>query len=140
MRLIVGMQPVREAIAAHGERLERVIVANGAGPKVEAVARFAADRGAKVERVDKRELDKIARGAYHQSVVAFAPELSFASLEAVATTDKPEGDRRSPPRPGQVERPAPSVLGAMSRHTAALTAGAIVLGALAGRLLDRDRA
>ncbi len=87
MRLIVGMQPVREAIAAHGERLERVVVATGGGPKVDAVARFAEDRGAKVERVDKRELDKIARGAFHQNVVAFAPELAFASLDDVAEAE-----------------------------------------------------
>jgi len=69
--------------------------------------------------------------------------------EAVATTDKPEGDRASTgtrerkPRPAQVYRPAPSsgVLGVVSRNAAAFTAGAIVLGALAGRLLDRtDRA
>lgn len=89
MRLIVGMQPVREAIAAHGERLSKVVVAKDAGPKVEAVARFAEDRGAKVERIDKRDLDKLARGGFHQNVVAFAPELSFVPLEDVAKAENP---------------------------------------------------
>jgi 23S rRNA (guanosine2251-2'-O)-methyltransferase len=87
MRLIVGIQPVREAIAAHGERLERVLVAEGGGPKIDAVARFAEDRGAKVERVSKKELDRLSKGAYHQSAIAFAPELAFASLEQVSEFD-----------------------------------------------------
>ena len=47
------LQPVREAIRAHGARLDRVIVEasrEGASPQLDAVARFAADHGAKVER------------------------------------------------------------------------------------------
>ena len=67
--------------------------------------------------------------------------------EGVATTDKPGGG--APPaatgqrarRPMHGERPAAvhGVAGLMSRHTAALTAGAIVLGALAGSLLRPRR-
>jgi uncharacterized BrkB/YihY/UPF0761 family membrane protein len=63
--------------------------------------------------------------------------------EGLATTDAPHGERRPAgarergPHPG----PAGAVTGLVSRHTAALTAGAIVLGAVAGRVLDRtDRA
>jgi 23S rRNA (guanosine2251-2'-O)-methyltransferase len=82
-RLIVGIQPVREAIAAHGSALERVVLAKDSGPKIDALARFAHDRGATVERVDKRELDRMARGAFHQNAVAFAPELALTSLEDV---------------------------------------------------------
>jgi len=72
-------------------------------------------------------------------------EKPATAKEAAGTTDKPEGDRpstgarESARRPARVERPVPEegVLGAASRHTAALTAGAIVVGALAGRLIDR---
>jgi len=61
--------------------------------------------------------------------------------EALATTDKPQGEHA--PAGARAPRPAPAggAMGLVSRHTAALTAGAIVLGALAGRVLDRtDRA
>ena len=86
-RLVVGIQPVREAIAAHGEKLERVLLAKDGGPKIDAVARFAEGRGAKVERVDKKELDRLARGAYHQNAIAFAPDLTFVSLDQVIARD-----------------------------------------------------
>ena len=57
--------------------------------------------------------------------------------EGIATTDEPRGERA--PAGARRPRPAPAgaVTGLVSRHTAALTAGAIVLGALAGRVLDR---
>lgn len=82
-RLITGLQPVREAIRVHGERLERVLVEKDGGPQIEAVARFAADRGAKVERVMRGDLDRASKGARHQGAIAYAPELSLVPLEEV---------------------------------------------------------
>jgi 23S rRNA (guanosine2251-2'-O)-methyltransferase len=81
-RLVCGLQPVREAIRAHGERLERVLVAAEArepSPQLEALARFARDHGARVERPARAELDRMTRGAQHQGAVAFAPELALVS-------------------------------------------------------------
>ena len=52
-RLVTGLQPVREAIRVHGAKLEKVLVEKDAGPQIEAVARFATDRGANVERVTR---------------------------------------------------------------------------------------
>lgn len=82
-RFICGLQPVREAIAAHGAALERVLVEDGDSPQMAAVARFAADRGAKVERVSRAHLDKMARGARHQGAIAFAPALRILELHEV---------------------------------------------------------
>jgi 23S rRNA (guanosine2251-2'-O)-methyltransferase len=79
-RFICGLQPVREAIAAHGAALERVLVEDGDSPQLAAVARFAGDRGAKVERVSRAQLDKMARGARHQGAIAFAPALHILEL------------------------------------------------------------
>lgn len=80
-RIIAGLQPVREAISAHGASLERVLVeARHGAPRLEALARFAHDRGAPLERVSRSELDKAAHGAYHQGAVAFAPALSLVGL------------------------------------------------------------
>lgn len=83
MRLVTGLQAVREAIRVHGKDLERVLVEQGGGPQIEAVGRFAQDRGATVEHVTRGELDRAAKGARHQGVIAYAPELAIASLEKV---------------------------------------------------------
>ena len=90
MRLICGIQPVREAIRAHGEKLERVIVetAYPVSPMLDAVARFASDHGATVERKPRSELDRMAHGARHQGAIAIAPELHIASLSEL-TLDAP---------------------------------------------------
>lgn len=81
-RLICGLQPVREAIAAHGAKL-RVLVEESDAPKLAAVVRFAKDRGADVARVRRLELDRIARGVRHQGAVAFAPPLALRTLDAL---------------------------------------------------------
>lgn len=80
-RLVTGLQPVREAIRVHGERLERVLVEDKGGPHIEAVARFAQDRGATVTRVSRGELDRTARGARHQGAIAYAPELTIIGID-----------------------------------------------------------
>ena len=82
-RLVTGLQPVREAIRVHGERLEQVLVESGGGPQIEAVARFANDRGASLARVSRAELDRAAKGARHQGAIAYAPDLRIVGLEAV---------------------------------------------------------
>lgn len=81
LRMICGLQPVREAIRAHGANLARVLVERSDSPQLEAVARFAVDHGAKVERVPRGDLDRISKGAKHQGAAAFAPELTLRPLE-----------------------------------------------------------
>ena len=72
----------------HGDKLERVLVETGGGPQIEAVARFAIDRGARVERVTRGDLDRASNGARHQGAIAYAPELALRSLEdLVASLD-----------------------------------------------------
>jgi 23S rRNA (guanosine2251-2'-O)-methyltransferase len=74
------MRPVREAIRVHGSRLARVLVDDRPEPRLEAVARFAADQGVgRVERVPRRELDRLSGGGEHHGAVAFAPPLEFVS-------------------------------------------------------------
>lgn len=82
-RLITGLQPVREAIRVHGQKLERVLVEKGGGPQIEAVARFATDRGAKVELVGRGDLDRASKGARHQGAIAYAPDLALVELEEI---------------------------------------------------------
>ncbi len=82
-RLVCGLQPVREAVSARARDLERVLVDARDSPQLEALARFAKDRGAKVERVARAELDRLARGARHQGAIAVAPPLRVRRLEDV---------------------------------------------------------
>lgn len=82
-RLITGLQPVREAIRVHGAKLERVVVEREGGPQIEAVARFATDRGATVERATRGDLDRASKGARHQGAIAYAPDLALVELEEI---------------------------------------------------------
>jgi 23S rRNA (guanosine2251-2'-O)-methyltransferase len=80
MRLVLGVQPVREAVRAHGAGVERVLVEEGDHPQLEALARFARDQGIEVARATRSELDRRARGARHQGVMALVPELRLRPL------------------------------------------------------------
>jgi 23S rRNA (guanosine2251-2'-O)-methyltransferase len=89
LRVVCGLQPVREAIRAHGPKVKRVIVETAGrepSPQLEALARFARDHGIEVRQLDRAELDRIARGVRHQGAVAYLPELAIVSLDAVPLT------------------------------------------------------
>lgn len=89
VRLVFGLQPVREVIRAHGERVSRVLVERGDSPVLDALARFASDRGAKVERAARGDLDRLAEGGRHQGVAAYAPPLALATIDdLVAASDR----------------------------------------------------
>jgi 23S rRNA (guanosine2251-2'-O)-methyltransferase len=85
-RLVAGLQPVREAILAHGRAVNRVSIEHGDNPRLEAVARFATDHEVvEVTREPRALLDELTEGTVHQGVVAWAPELElvdFAELLA----------------------------------------------------------
>ena len=86
-RLVCGLQPVREAIRVHGPRLELVAVdidRRGGSPQLEALARFARDRGANVNELPRAGLDKMAHGVRHQGAIALAPELAIQRLDALS--------------------------------------------------------
>ena len=84
MRLIVGIQPVREAIRSEerGRKAPvKLLVDDKGSPQLEAIARFAQDRGIAVERVARAVIDRHTRGAQHQGVAALAPELPIFGLD-----------------------------------------------------------
>jgi 23S rRNA (guanosine2251-2'-O)-methyltransferase len=85
-RLVCGIQPVREAIAAHGKLL-RVMLDETASPQLDAVARFARDRGADVARVRRSELDRLSHGVRHQGVIAYAPPLRVRTEDELELAD-----------------------------------------------------
>ena len=83
-RLVVGLQPVREAIRIHRYAVSQVLVDERPMPRLEAVARFARDQGiGDVRRVHSSELDRISGGVQHQGVIAFAPPLILLELDSL---------------------------------------------------------
>jgi len=89
VRIVCGLQPVREAIRAHAASLDRVLVeAAKDAPQLEALARYATDQGAKVERVTRGDLDRLSKGARHQGALALAPELRLQELADLTLDEK----------------------------------------------------
>jgi len=135
-RLITGLQPVREAIRVHGEKLERVVIDDRGGPQIEAVARFAQDRGVKtIDRVARGDLDRASKGARHQGAIAYAPDLTLVSIDDLVTELTREEaaeaqDARSTKQTRLVvaldEIEDPQNFGAVIRSSVALGAMAIV--------------
>ena len=84
MSPLVGIHPVREALRA-GHPLERVLIAKGAGgPRLQEIITLCRDRKIAVRFEPREQLDRIANGASHQSVVAFGAVGQYASLEETA--------------------------------------------------------
>jgi len=82
VRLVVGLQPVREAIRVHQGKLDSLLVDVRQSPRLEAVARFARDQGVtNIRRLAAHEMDRISGGVQHQGVIAFAPPLQLLDLE-----------------------------------------------------------
>lgn len=121
MRLVTGLQPVREAIRVHGDKLVRVLVDQAGGPQLDAVARFATDRGAKVEKVSRADLDRASKGARHQGAIAYAPDFHIVSLAEIA-----DGLSPSDVVVALDELEDPQNFGAVIRSAVALGASAIV--------------
>jgi 23S rRNA (guanosine2251-2'-O)-methyltransferase len=127
VRLVCGLQPVREAVRAHGAALGKVLVeAHEGAPQLDALARFAADQGAQVERVSRAELDRRAKGARHQGAIALAPELRIATLDEITRT--PDAPHAAEPALiiALDELEDPQNFGAIVRSAVAMGASAVV--------------
>ncbi len=77
LRLVLGQQAVREVIRVWAARTHSVLVQAGTGVRSQAIRRFAEDQGVTVQEVPRADLDRLAGGAFHQGVAAFAPPLEF---------------------------------------------------------------
>jgi 23S rRNA (guanosine2251-2'-O)-methyltransferase len=75
-RLVVGAQPVREVLRAHGNAVTRVLLERKR-PRLDGLERLGQSLGVAVERVAVGEIDRLCRGATHQGAAAFAPELQL---------------------------------------------------------------
>ena len=82
LRLIAGLQPVREAVRVQRSALQRIALEEKASPTLDALARFATDQGVlEVIRVPRSELERWTEGGQHQGVVAWGPQLQLLAIE-----------------------------------------------------------
>jgi len=52
-------------------------------PRLQALARFAADQGVPVRQLPRRDIDKLSSGVRHQGVAAYAPPLELCGLGGI---------------------------------------------------------
>jgi 23S rRNA (guanosine2251-2'-O)-methyltransferase len=81
--LLYGRNPVREALRARRRTFQRLLVSSGAqetGTLGEVIS-LAEQIGVPVERIDRRELDRLLRDANHQGVVLECSGYPYVELE-----------------------------------------------------------
>jgi 23S rRNA (guanosine2251-2'-O)-methyltransferase len=79
--IVYGLNPVVEALRAG--RARRIRVAERDDQRVQQVLRLAAEGRVPVERVDARELERVARGGVHQGVAAEVEEAATYSVAEI---------------------------------------------------------
>jgi len=74
---VFGVQPVREVLRAHGNRVEGLWLIEPMNPKVAGLERLAESCGVTVQKTSRFELDRMSKGGMHQGAAALAPELKL---------------------------------------------------------------
>ncbi|HET6568702.1 MAG TPA: 23S rRNA (guanosine(2251)-2'-O)-methyltransferase RlmB [Rhodothermales bacterium] len=80
--LVVGRNPVREALERGDGRIEKVLLQQGAGGRpIEAIRRAAVQVGVPVQFVPAARIEHLAGGLNHQGVVALSAAVEYLELE-----------------------------------------------------------
>jgi 23S rRNA (guanosine2251-2'-O)-methyltransferase len=125
-RIVHGVHPVRELLRA-GRRVHEVVIADarGASGPVADIERLAADAGVPVRSAQPGELERLAPGAVHQGVVAFAPPFPLVDLDRLLAHAEASG---RPPMLVAVDGVTdPHNLGSIARTAEAVGAHGLVL-------------
>lgn len=87
MALIWGRHPVIEALRA-GRAIDRILLAEGVRPVgvIAEILQLSAERGIRVQFLDRRALDRLSSGANHQGVIAEVSEYRYWSLDDLVAT------------------------------------------------------
>src|SRR5512141_1432607 len=83
MRVVYGMNPVRELLRGAGEGLSELWLAEGGtrGHAFAELERLGRERGAKVRTAPRAKLDRLAGTDRHQGVVAVVADYRYADLD-----------------------------------------------------------
>jgi 23S rRNA (guanosine2251-2'-O)-methyltransferase len=132
VRVVYGVNPVKELLRAGGEGLAELWLAEGArGPALLELERQARQAGARVKHAPRQKLDRLAESDRHQGVVAVvSADFAYTTLEEALATAKA---RQEPPLLvilDGVEDP---------QHLGAIARSAVAFGAH-GLVIPKDRA
>jgi 23S rRNA (guanosine2251-2'-O)-methyltransferase len=85
VRILYGVNPVRELLRGGGEGLSELWLAEGGtrGPAFAELERLGRTAGAKVRAAPRAKLDRLAGTDRHQGVVAVVADFAYAELEDV---------------------------------------------------------
>ena len=82
--VIVGRNPVREALEQADGRIEKVLLQKGAGGRsLDAVRRAATEAGVPFQFVPAGRLNRLAPGLNHQGAVALAAPIAYRDVDAM---------------------------------------------------------
>jgi 23S rRNA (guanosine2251-2'-O)-methyltransferase len=132
LRIVYGVNPVRELLRAGGEGVSELWLAEGTahGGAVAEIERLGRSAGAKVRRAPRPRLDRLAGVDRHQGVVAVVADFRYAELDDVLAAAAASG---RPPLVVVLDGVEdPHNLGAVVRSSLALGAHGVVI--------PRDRA
>ena len=132
MRVVYGMNPVRELLRAGAEGLTELWLVEG-GDRQRAFAdleRIARDLGAKVRAAPRPRLDRLAGVTQHQGIVAVVADFRYREVEDILAVARAAGEQPLLVLLDGVEDP--HNLGAVVRSAHALGAHGVVI--------PRDRA
>ena len=91
--LIVGRNPVREALERRAAEIEKVMIQKGtSGRAIDAIRRAASEAGVAVQYVPQQRLERLGPGLNHQGVAAIAAPVAYHVLEDLLTRIAPDLD------------------------------------------------
>lgn len=85
--IVYGMNPVRELVRSNPERIRSISIAREARKRCEGLIAEAGQADVAVRLVPAPQIDKLARGAVHNGVVADVEPVSMADFEDVVSDD-----------------------------------------------------
>ncbi len=83
--IIFGVLPVLEALRANSRRIEKIVIAEGAGEKrLSDIVGLAHSNGVAVNKVSRESIDRLVEtGANHQGIVAFAAAAEYVDIDEI---------------------------------------------------------
>jgi 23S rRNA (guanosine2251-2'-O)-methyltransferase len=87
---VAGRHPVREALLAQADRLEKIVLQQGGGVRgLEEIRRLAAEKGVPIQYVPGQRLQFMAGGVNHQGVVAVTAPVAYWTLDRLLVSIAP---------------------------------------------------
>jgi len=129
--VLVGRNPVREALERGDGRVEKVVLQSGAhGSGIDAIRRLAKAAGVPVQNVPAQRVEALAPRATHQGVVAIVAPVAYADFDEMLAGIAPDLDAVRALKPVLValdEVEDPHNFGAILRSTVAAGGAGVVV-------------